>query len=365
MIRSALFAAAAAVCVSTLTLAQTEDQPAEQPAPAAEPTPIEAFREAVSPFIGTWEIEATWAWGETLEARNVYAWDLSEGLVLAHTQAKDGDGPWYNRYLTVFAPGANASEIAIHTFVYDGTTDVGTMTVGESNGGNLLLSTSWTMGGTQIRQENELVDANTMAWRVWMRPNDQEPWAQVMDDQWERIMETKTELAAPDAASESDKTIIRTATINATPAEAWRAWTTSEGMTEWWVEEADIELKIGGKFELYMLPDQPDFKGNRGSERCTILAYAPERMLSATWNAPPTFPDQRFRHTRITILFEPVDGGEKTKVTLIHGGWPKDGLADKSTKWPQVYQYFEAAWTFVIDRMTSHFEDNAADAPRG
>lgn len=315
----------------------------------------QAFRDTLSPFIGTWEIDATWAWGEALEARNVYAWDLSEGLVLAHTQAKDGDGPWYNRYLTVFAPGDAPDEFAIHTFTYDGTTRVGTMTVGESDDGNLLLSTSWTMGGSEIRQENELVDDNTMAWRVWMRQNDETPWAQVMDDEWERVMEVETKMAAPDAASESDKTIVRTATVDATPAEVWRAWTTSEGMTEWWVEEADIELKIGGKFELYMLPDNAQFAGNRGSEHCTVLAYAPERMLSATWNAPPTFPEQRFEHTRITLLLDPVDD-DTTKVTLIHSGWPADGMADQSSKWPQVFEYFERAWTFVFDRMTMHFE---------
>ena len=351
MTRSAAFAAAASLCVATLALAQ----PAEQPAPAAETAPVEAFRDTLSPFIGTWEIDATWAWGETLEARNVYAWDLSEGLVLAHTQVKDGDGPWYNRYLTVFAPGDKPGELTTHTFVYDGTARVGSMTVGESDDGNLLLATSWTMGGSQIRQENELVDDNTMAWRVWMRQNDDAPWAQVMDDEWERVMEVETKMAAPDAASESDKTIVRTATVDATPAEVWRAWTTSEGMTEWWVEEANIELKIGGKFELYMLPDNAQFAGNRGSEHCTILAYAPERMLSATWNAPPTFPEQRFKHTRITLLLEPVDGAEQTKVTLIHSGWPADGMADQSSKWPQVFEYFERAWTFVFDRMTMHF----------
>lgn len=350
MTRYALFAAVA----SFVLCATGSAQPGEQPATPTDP--IEGFREAIGPFIGSWEIEATWAWGETLEARNVYSWDLSEGLVLAHTQAKDGDGPWYNRYLTVFAPGDTPDEIAIHTFTYDGTTRVGTMTVGESDKGNLLLSTSWDMGGSQIRQENELVDDNTMAWRVWMRQNNESPWAQVMNDDWERVMEVETKMAAPDAASESEKTIVRTATVDATPAEVWRAWTTSEGMTEWWVEEADIELKIGGKFELYMLPDQPDFKGNRGSEECTILAYAPERMLSATWNAPPTFPEQRFEHTRITLLIDPVDE-DTTTVTLIHSGWPAAGMDDKASKWPQVFEYFERAWTFVFDRMTVHFEN--------
>jgi len=334
--------------------------------PAEQLTPVESFRETLSPFIGTWEISATWAWGETLEARNVYAWDLSEGLVLAHTQAKDGDGPWYNRYLTVFAPSETEGELSIHTFVYDGTTNVGIMTVSTSDAGNLLLSTSWTMDGAEVRQENELTSENTMAWRVWMRQSGDLPWGQVMDDEWQRVAQPQPPtLAAPDAESESDKTIVRTATIDATPAEAWRAWTTSEGIAEWWVEDAAIELKIGGKFELYMLPDQPDFKGNRGSEECTILAYAPERMLAATWNAPPSFPEQRTQHTRITVLFNPVNGGTQTEVTLIHSGWPKDGMNDKASKWPQVYQYFDAAWTFVFDRLSMHFEDKAANTPRG
>ena len=128
-------------------------------------------------------------------------------------------------------------------------------------------------------------------------------------------------------------------------------------MTEWWVEEADIERKIGGKYELYMLPDEPQFAGNRGSERCTILAYAPERMLSTTWNAPPTYAEHRFEHTRITLLLEPVADGSKTTVTLIHSGWPASGWTERGSTWPQVFQYFEGAWTFVFDRMLLHFED--------
>jgi uncharacterized protein YndB with AHSA1/START domain len=250
-------------------------------------------------------------------------------------------------------------ELATHTFFEDGEIRVGKVDVSESENGNHLLTTNWATETVQIRQQTEIIDNSTMTERIWVRPNDDEAsWEQTSELRWERVAEPQQPtLVAPDAASESDQTIVRTATVNATPAEVWRAWTTTEGMTEWWVEDADIELKIGGKFELYMLPDNAEFKGNRGSEGCTILAYAPERMLAATWNAPPTFPEQRQQHTRITVLFDPVEDGAQTKVTLIHSGWPKDGMADKGGKWPQVYDYFDRAWTFVFDRLTMHYDD--------
>jgi len=352
MIRSALFAAA--VCCSSLTLAQ----PAEQLNPVVAPASVEAFREALSPLIGTWETVSKDDSARQFSERRTYSWDLSRDVVIELAHEKTRDEPWKRVRMTVLAPGGAIDEVVSHNFFPAGWSRIDTIQISESDSGNLLLTTNIAFDGRQVREQIELINDSSMIERAWIRDGGDWRREPPLDKQWERVMEPQQPtLAAPDAESESDKTIVRTATIDATPAEAWRAWTTSEGIAEWWVEESDIELKIGGKFELYMLPDQPEFKGNRGSEQCTILAYAKERMLAATWNAPPTFPEHRFQHTRITVLFEPVDGGEKTKVTIVHSGWPKDGMADRSTKWPQVYQYFDAAWTFVIDRMAAHFRD--------
>lgn len=131
-------------------------------------------------------------------------------------------------------------------------------------------------------------------------------------------------------------------------------WTTSEGMAEWWVESV-IELKIGGRFELYMLPDQPEFAGNRGTEGCIVLAYLPERMLAATWNAPLSFPEQRNQHTRIVLTLEPVEDATKTRITLVHAGFPASGWTEEGSRWPEVYTYFDRAWAWVLSHLGQHF----------
>jgi len=357
----ALLAAAAAVCCSSFSLAQ----PTEQLNPFVVPASADAFREAMSPFIGTWETVSKDDNARQLSKRRTYSWDLAQDVVIELVHQKVRNEPWKHVGVTVLAPGGAIDEIVSHNFFPAGWSRIDTIQVGETDTGNLLLTTVIALDGRQVRTQMELVNESSMIERSWIRHGSDWQREPALEDKWERIMQTEPTLAAPDAASESDKTIVRSATVDATPAEAWRAWTTTEGMTEWWVEEADIELKIGGKFELYMLPDQPEYAGNRGTEGCTILAYAPERMLAATWNAPPSFPEQRAQHTRITVLFEPVEDGTKTEVTLIHSGWPADGMADRTSKWPRVYQYFEAAWTFVFDRMSMHFEDKAGNTPGG
>lgn len=146
---------------------------------------------------------------------------------------------------------------------------------------------------------------------------------------------------------QSDKHLIKEERINASVSEVWKSFTTSDGIKSFLRVNADIDLRIGGKYEIYFSMEPP--VGQRGSEGCRVLSFLPEKMLSFDWNAPPHFGELRFTYTRVVIEFEEISAKE-TRVVLNHVGW------GKSEKWNEVYNYFDNAWANVLAALKKSYE---------
>jgi len=131
--------------------------------------------------------------------------------------------------------------------------------------------------------------------------------------------------------------------VSATPSECWRLWTTSEGVGTFLTPNNNIELAVGGAYEIYFVMDNPE--GQRGSEDCKVLSYLPERMLSFEWNAPPHFPEVREKRSRVVVRFDEM--AEGTKVELTHLGF------GSGEQWAKVHEYFTLAWPQVMDRFAA------------
>lgn len=143
--------------------------------------------------------------------------------------------------------------------------------------------------------------------------------------------------------------------INAPISEVWNAWTTEEGVKSFLDTPCRIELKHGGPYEIYFAPDAP--AGSRGSEKCTVLSWVPERMLSISWNAPPMYPGVRNgdRHTFVVIHLDPMDG-LTTRARLSHDGWPTDDEAGAlAEEWKGTREYFVKAWPNVLGALAAKF----------
>lgn len=138
--------------------------------------------------------------------------------------------------------------------------------------------------------------------------------------------------------------IVKEATLNFSLDELWTLWTTSKGLQQFLGEENNIEMTIGGPFEIYFLLDEP--YGTRGSEGCKILSFVPKQQLTFSWNAPPKFPEIRSsdHHTWVVVDFSALNK-DQTQIVLTHAGWPKDG------SWLSVYEYFDHAWDIVISNL--------------
>jgi uncharacterized protein YndB with AHSA1/START domain len=149
-----------------------------------------------------------------------------------------------------------------------------------------------------------------------------------------------------------NRTIRKEITVTAPVSTVWEAWTTREGVTTFFAPQANVELFIGGRYEMLFDPEAP--AGSQGGEGLRILSYLPEEMLSFEWNAPPRFPSVRGERTWVVVQFEP-EQGDSTRVTLTHLGW-REGEA-----WDQVYDYFLHAWDIVLGRLAYRFSTGPID----
>lgn len=157
--------------------------------------------------------------------------------------------------------------------------------------------------------------------------------------------------------------LVRVTEVIAAPIDAvWANWSTGDGFEAFLGVPAAIEPRVGGRFEVQFLPDAPD--GQRGSEGCRVLSTIPGRMISFTWNAPPSFPAVRGggRHTVVVVELSQV-GQSHTQVTLTHHGWPRVGaqLPDIQ-EWNGCFEYFGKAWPSVIAELKKHHAEKPGAA---
>jgi len=151
-------------------------------------------------------------------------------------------------------------------------------------------------------------------------------------------------------------TIRKEVVVKASSEQVWSSWTTAKGFKDFFGTECDIVLEIGGRFEIYFDPSAVE--GERGTEGCKVLSYLPERMLSFTWNAPPSFPELRNKHTWVVLEFKDTETG--VELTLNHLGWRPDG------RWPELRGYFDRNWTIVLNALVAHFgPEGTASAQSG
>jgi uncharacterized protein YndB with AHSA1/START domain len=143
-----------------------------------------------------------------------------------------------------------------------------------------------------------------------------------------------------------DKIIVQTALLNCSTDKAFEMFTENKMLESWLTTKADVELKVGGKYELFWTPDDPD-PTNNSTYGCKVLAVDQPNFFNIEWagNAEQKeFMNSERPLTNVTILFTKLDGNQ-TKVTLIHTGWRQD------EKWEAARQYFIKAWSGAFKQL--------------
>ncbi|MGD2144340.1 MAG: SRPBCC domain-containing protein [Anaerolineae bacterium] len=141
--------------------------------------------------------------------------------------------------------------------------------------------------------------------------------------------------------------------VDATVDEVWDAWTTEAGIRSFFAPACNVELRVGGPYEILFNPDAPP--GERGAEGMRVLAFQPKKMLAFTWNAPPHLSEVRGQLTHVLIRLQQCEKG-RTLVTLTHSGWGEGG------QWDEAFEYFERAWGhIVLPRLRHRFAEGPVD----
>lgn len=138
--------------------------------------------------------------------------------------------------------------------------------------------------------------------------------------------------------------------VKAPLAEVWRVFTTSGGAEEFFAQKANIDLAIGGPYEIQFDPNDE----RSGTKGLKILSYAPEEMISFQWNAPPEMPEVRNGGTWVVVQLHPLDA-YTTHVTITHLGW-KQG-----PEWDIAYVHFQQGWLELMTRLEKRFTDGPID----
>jgi uncharacterized protein YndB with AHSA1/START domain len=72
-----------------------------------------------------------------------------------------------------------------------------------------------------------------------------------------------------------------------------------------------------------------------------MLSFIPNRLVSFSWNAPPSQPESRAKRTWVVVELEPTAGGE-TLVRRTHLGFGSE------PHWQEARTCFEGAWAHVL-----------------
>lgn len=161
------------------------------------------------------------------------------------------------------------------------------------------------------------------------------------------MMVLLTMLAAAPAPALTEPFIHVEVIVDAPREAVWKAWTTEEGVKRFFAPAARIEPKVGGAYEIFFAPDQPE--GQRGADGMRILLLQPPSALAFTWNAPAAFGERRRQLTHVIVRLYPVSD-KQTRVTLTHSGF---GVGPE---WDAVRDYFDGAWsTVVLPRLQKAF----------
>jgi uncharacterized protein YndB with AHSA1/START domain len=163
------------------------------------------------------------------------------------------------------------------------------------------------------------------------------------------ILSACSEPAAP------ERMITEKITVNASIDDVWKAWTTSDGIKTFFAPDAIVEARVGGPFAIYMDPFAPT--GMKGADDMVFLAVQDKRMLSFTWNAPPSLPEARKQRTVVVVRF--VGRGDTlTDVTINHMGW---GEPAADGEWGKAYDYFAKSWPNVLKNLKKRFDSGPVD----
>ncbi len=120
---------------------------------------------------------------------------------------------------------------------------------------------------------------------------------------------------------------------------AFDMFTQNRLLESWLTTKAEVEPKVGGKFELFWVPENREHDSTIG---CKITGIEKNVHLSFSWKGPQQY--ESFMNfadplTHVIAFFtREIKTPNKTTIHLFHTGW------GNTPDWQEARDWFEKAW---------------------
>jgi len=134
---------------------------------------------------------------------------------------------------------------------------------------------------------------------------------------------------------------------------AFDMFTQNRFLESWLTVKAEVEPKIGGKFELFWEPENREDNSTSG---CKVTSIEQNKFISFDWKGPVQF--KSFMNiadplTHVIVFFSHKDINPNiTVINLFHTGWRND------PEWKQARDYFEKAWLNALGELKDKIKKN-------
>jgi hypothetical protein len=166
-----------------------------------------------------------------------------------------------------------------------------------------------------------------------------------------------TEATSQEVMMSRDRIIHMAARLFCDAHRAFEMFTVNDLLQSWLAPQAEVEARVGGKYELFW---EPEDRENNSTLGCRITALEADRFLSFEWRGPKQF--KRFMNdadplTHVVVFFAPGDDSTtgSTDVHLIHSGWRS------TAEWEEARQWFEVAWRTAFAELTDRINSDHSD----
>ena len=309
------------------------------------PTGLDSSLAMLTPLLGGWEAAVPSADDSVSWVRNEASVGLA-GTVL-ELRSWEMSGNRYRQSITFLYNPTGSDMKASITLTEDGSVIPATVSLSETPGQPQVERTiaAGLLGERQLRQTVRLLDAGSYRVEIAARAVDSEPWQTLQVSTWYRqgpaagVHVYPIEHRRFVAAGSEQRSFVKEVEVAAGVEPVYAVWTTSEGWSRVYPppSRARIELAVGGRYEWL-------FDGTIGGNGCQVLSFLPNRMVSFSWNAPPSQPETRLARTWVVVELEPI-ALDRTRVRLSHLGF------GQGAEWDETLAYFEQAWDRVLARL--------------
>lgn len=161
-----------------------------------------------------------------------------------------------------------------------------------------------------------------------------------------------TNLAHAQVANEvRDRIVTQSVMLDCSQEIAFSYFSDNQLLQQWLAPRAEVEMKPGGKYELFWSPEDKD-KTNNSTFGCKVLAVDAPNYFNMEWRGNKdhkSFMNNVRPLTNVTVLFTPINASQ-TKVSLLHTGW------HEGKDWDGASAFFEKAWANAFQQLESKFK---------